>query len=680
MAVFFTLMASAAGVLLFVGIGIDEILQNAYLSLHFWRNAFIEIRNHSVLGGLVGSAWGFCTTAIACFVIHHFRSMAKKTPTPEPWRVISWDASVCFGFLVSVLLILGLHETIGPEHGAIRIWGAVGASVVWCVAFASQRRVWLGALPRVVGFFSFPLVVNIPPIIVFALFFLDRNVKNTFRQPATVVSAIVAGALFSFALYRHQFGSYSPAGDTSQSRVRPWWVILLPLIAPVALLMTTPVVFPSTTESADPRHIVLIGIDTLRWDHVSYSSADPRNQTPNIRSLAERGIRFDLAISQAPWTMPAFASIFTGRYPHEHGAISLSGILEKREITLPEIIRENGYLTAGFVSHFYVDSDHGFSQGFDHFSDHYSHNSTYEITGGKLTNDVLRFLERYNSRPFFLFVHYFDPHYIYIDHQEFSLSDDYSGWLKGQSLRMNELRDARHRLDRADVDFLKCLYDEEIAFVDKQVGRIVSSLDDLGIADETAIVVLSDHGEEFLERQWIGHTTSLYDELIRVPMIVVLPDRNRSREVVESPVETRSIIFAIADYLGLNHVDRENQNGLSGYFRGGEFALQKAPERAFSQVWLPDAPLSKNVTISAVREARWKVIIDSGRGTECAFDLESDPLETQCLAVDDREATVDMAGTLRTWIAESAGANNRRESRMPDDETTERLRELGYIR
>jgi arylsulfatase A-like enzyme len=212
-------------------------------------------------------------------------------------------------------------------------------------------------------------------------------------------------------------------------------------------------------------------------------------------------------------------------------------------------LREAGYETAGILSHVYVDSAHGFAQGFDSY-DETNVLGHHEITSETVTDRAIGLLERAHRAPFFLFAHNFEPHYEYRDNETITYADDYSGWLAGEQLDIGGLRDRRHDLSTADLDYLRDLYDKVIAYTDGELGRILSFLKQSGLDRNTIVVVVADHGEEFMERGWLGHTTSLYEELVNVPFIIALPIGAQQEPLVSEPVETRSILPTVLDYVG----------------------------------------------------------------------------------------------------------------------------------
>ena len=428
-------------------------------------------------------------------------------------------------------------------------------------------------------------------------------------------------------------------------------------------------------RAGNPQNVLLIAVDTLRLDRTSLAGAgDPGARTPHLGAWSAQGTVFTTAIAQAPWTMPSFASVFTGKYPRQHGAVSMSGRLRKNETTLTEILRECGYWTGAVVSHTFVNAYHGFAQGFDHFDEDNALGHR-EITSESVTDKAIELLNGRGEDPFFLFLHYFDPHYEYRDHAAEHHADNYTSWLREVS-DIAALRTHRHLLSEEDVDFLRDLYDEEIAFTDAQIGRVLDGLAELGLEDETAVVFVSDHGEEFLERGWLGHTLHLHDELIRVPLVIALPGVRERVPWVRDPVETRAIPATLLEYLEIELESLDPGPSLLPAIRGDA----NGPGVAFSEVWFPDAPVGsgKRFQISMLRTGKWKLIRDHGRDLLRLYDLEADPGETRDAGLEAPDRLADLDARLGRWL-DAMREHTPAPTTEPSPDLQEKLRALGYL-
>jgi arylsulfatase A-like enzyme len=426
------------------------------------------------------------------------------------------------------------------------------------------------------------------------------------------------------------------------------------LVAALAMLALVPVALALVRRqlpayfAREPLNVLVIGLDTTRADCTSlYGPArGGRDTTPNLRALAERGWLFDNAVSQAPWTMPAFASTFTGKYPHEHGAFSLAGVLRAREVTLAEILAEAGYATRGVVSHSYVDAHRGFAQGFDVYDSSNSRGHD-AATSRSVTDRAIEFLDELaGPRPFLLFAHYFDPHYEYLSHDGWDWGDRYGGWLARQ-LEFTNLQRNASLVGEEELDFLVGRYEEEIAFTDREVGRLLDALAARGLAERTIVVVVADHGEAFLDRGNFGHTIDLHEEQIRVPLIVAPPKVERGMRIADV-VETRAVFATVLDLVGAEFAPDARTASLARLVEGGA-----APREAFSITWLPDAlpAWGKRFCLSALRDGRWKLIRDFTRDRWWLYDLESDPGETRDVASEQPALAQSLRARLETWTA-----------------------------
>lgn len=275
-------------------------------------------------------------------------------------------------------------------------------------------------------------------------------------------------------------------------------------------------------------NVVLIVVDTLRADHMS-RIGPPESMTPNLDALASHGWLFRRAISPAPWTMPAVASIMTSQYPRVLGITTTATVVGKRFVTLAEAFREAGYDTAGIVSHTFVSGKLGLGQGFDLYDEECAGGHGH-ISSPAMTDKALAFVADHKDRAFFLFLHYFDPHYDFIQHDGHGSVPSYEGNVSsGEAIQ--SLRLKAGYLSMEDVAYIRALYGSEVGFTDHHLGRLLNGLKQAGLYDDTIIVFAADHGEEFCERgdDWIGHTRTLYQEVIHVPLIIKPTGTSRGR-------------------------------------------------------------------------------------------------------------------------------------------------------
>jgi arylsulfatase A-like enzyme len=671
--------AETAGLLLGLGWGLSGIREQRYPSLGFWHSAAQDLGRHAASGVAAGAAAG-----VAIVFLRGSWALFRRRTGPAN---ASGDGAValklCLGCLAAGLAML---FWMSLRLGAIdaRLTGSVAAAAALaCAAVVLTRRLTRGGKTITVAAY-----VALAAAFFVAFVPATRSSRDPLNLDGLVGKGVVTGLLVGAAIpvLRRVRG----AGETADSKgAGGGGRATALLIALAAVLPLAPRLVPRSlgrpgVEVARPRNVILIGIDTLRYDHTSLLGPDARGRslTPRLARLAARGTVFQSAISQSCWTMPAFASILTGRYPQQHQATALFGRLRNGEVTLAEVLREAGYATGAVVSHLYVDADHGFSQGFSVFNQDHALGPRAVSSAG-VTDGALTFLRDHRRGPFFLFLHYFDPHYEYRHHDGWSFSTAYSGWLRDEGVDFDNLEQKRHLLDADDLDYLRNLYDEEIAYTDGEIGRLLDGLEHDGLLDDTAIVVVGDHGEEFMERGWMGHGTTLYDDLIHVPMLMVLPGALTVRKTVPETVETRAIFPTLLGYLGVRYRGTEPPAGLLPLLTAPSESGPRvdSARAAFSSVWVTDAPLSsgKRVRLLSVRTDDWKLILDETRKRSFLYDVRTDPGETRDVAANRPEVAAPLLDWLKRWWEETGGRDVGAAPSESSPDLRDRLKSLGYL-
>lgn len=675
--------------------GLAEVLRHGYLPLGFTRTVYLTLLGTATTWALLGGALGVLWLAVRLglrgpglrlrrFVHGHLESPSR--------RLAMTLLVVAHSTVLVALLALALTRGrgVGPLVIGLALLVSLGLSL-WILSLgrgSSPKRGRKGPDgPRPLATFflwlAFPVVgaglVNWESV-------AARAPVNWMGNALLLAASLLLLAVLAAGYSRSRRGR--GGREPGRRLAVPLWLRALPGVVVVLAWIAAPWGAQPAFCPDNPKNVLIIGIDTLRADHTSLFRQDPRGLqlTPNLKRLAADAWVYRNATSQAPWTLPAFASILTGRYPQEHGALSLFGSLRRRELLLAEVLREAGYATAAIASGFFVNRWHGFAQGVEHFDDSAALAGYQAITSERVTDLGLEFLARRRpDAPFFLFLHYFDPHHEYRDHPDFSFADDYSGPL-ADPLDLDQLGVLRHQLTAADIAHLEDRYDEEIAFTDRQVGRVLDALVETGLMDETAVVVVSDHGEGFLRHGWLGHVITLYEELVRVPLILRLPGQMEGGREIEVPVETRAVFATVLDWLGVD----PRYVGPGDPLRDslGSRATREVPSQpgaavapVFALVWLPDAPpaLGSHVRSGSIRSGDWKLILDMVRDETFLFNLATDPFEDRNLALQHPRRARDLRADLEAWMSRmpapagaapwpQLGARDRR-----------RLRALGYL-
>ncbi len=427
--------------------------------------------------------------------------------------------------------------------------------------------------------------------------------------------------------------------------------------------------------------VLLIVIDTLRADRLgAYGHA--RDTSPVLDRLAEEGVRFERAYATASWTRPSIGSILTGLYPQSHGASGIELQLSDGVETLAETLRRSGYATAGIVSNSHLATKWGFARGFDAYDEEEVGGPNHVSTPG-ITRRAIEALGALTTgdRPFMLFVHYFDPHYNWRRHPEIGFAAERVDRLDGRQ-GIWPLRLAQGGLTARETDFLRDLYDEEIRFTDAGIGRLLGALERSGRADRTLVMVVADHGEEFLEHGWLGHTVALYEEIVRVPWIVRDPLARRVSRVIEEPVSLVSVVPTILELVGVEaEGDRFDGPSLAAAVRHGKRVV---PEPLYAQAEYDPGTLDhpmKATHKEAIIGARFKLIRDASAPRRLEiYDLASDPNEKRRLrgeAHAEKEAELLDALDARVRLSRSRAAAPQRVGLSAEE--VERLRQLGYL-
>ncbi len=410
------------------------------------------------------------------------------------------------------------------------------------------------------------------------------------------------------------------------------------------------------------------------------------SHTPNLDTLAANGVVFNRAYATSPWTMPSVASMFTSKMPSRHLVETIESQLSDDETTLAELLKDQGFATCGAVSHHLLQEKYGFHQGFDVY-DERAAGEHKSVTSAQITDTAIEWLRGGFDSPFFLFLHYFDPHYNYMHHEAFDQTSWYQGYLT-PGMNIWYLRSRRPWLTPDDIRYMIGLHREEIAFTDHHIGRLLDELDRLGLKEDTLVIFVADHGEEFMRHGWIGHTRTLYEELLQVPFIVSLPG-TISPGVVNSPVSIVDIVPTITDLLDIQ-VDNSGWDGRTLAF---EILNGKELDRAreiYAEVSFGPRNIHEPFADRAIEKVAYKTSVVSGSNklihdlqydTWELFDLIDDPHELRNLAGKTNPSEHLLKERLTAWEASREEHDKRQDDgvKLNADEIR-RLKSLGYLR
>lgn len=424
-----------------------------------------------------------------------------------------------------------------------------------------------------------------------------------------------------------------------------------------------------------PSPLILISIDCLRSDHVG-AYGYLRDTTPNLDRLAAEGTLFETSISTSSWTLPSHLSMLTGLYPSLHGGTKWHK-LDPSIAYLPELLARRGYLTTGVVSWVYLSPIYGFDRGFHE----YRVVSDLDTRAEEVIDAAILQVRKGAAVPHFLFIHLFDPHWPYSPPAEF---------LDRFGPRPGDLSDLQDRTasreppkDKDEREDIVRLYDAEIAYTDFQLGRFIQELKSAGLYEGALILVTADHGEAFFEHGHWQHSASLYDEIVRVPLIVKWPRSSPSARV-GARVSQIDIFATLASAAGIAGPWGEAQD-LEVYRNQSSDTARNATISEVS--W--KSPNGNFLKISfRTDQEKYVAILEGPPGDELdlsrireeeLYDLTSDSAERKNLTL----SRSDLEG-FRAWLRaylRAAWESRIKTGGVPvklDHATRERLRSLGY--
>ena len=420
-----------------------------------------------------------------------------------------------------------------------------------------------------------------------------------------------------------------------------------------------------------PRNVILILVDTLRADHLG-TYGYPRPTSPNVDAFAAESLKFADARSQASCTFPSANSILTSRYPSAflgQPPPSQLGIPESIP-SIAEILLERGFRTAAVSASPVVRNSPsrfnpgaGFGRGFESFNE-----DCVWGNAGCVNRAALPLIQSDDARPFFLYLHYMDPHGPYTPPKNHRRR-----WALGRPQKRfvrdgnpNPIGDMLYKgapdpgATPEDLQHLKDLYDEEIAFFDSQFADLLKAIRDAGRMEDTILVLVSDHGEDFLEHGHIKHCRTLFDSSIKTPFFLRLP--GIEPRVLDQPVQNLDVVPTLLDYLGVD------TQGLT--FEGE--SLRPIIERTGE---LDPHQYGMQSTLRSAADGKHKLIHDLGKGSFELYDLKADPKETKDALRGERRIFHRLRQALTAWLGKTEGSGKAKESL----EAERRLRALGYL-
>ena len=407
---------------------------------------------------------------------------------------------------------------------------------------------------------------------------------------------------------------------------------LLPVVFLGGLLLAIPSCGREGAKGGRPSVLVVV-VDTLRADRLS-SYGFEGEDTPALSALADAGMLFRHALAASPWTGPSVSAIVTGKYPDEIGIHDKYDPLPTSVPNLAERLGRAGYATAAVFSNAFAGPSYGHTRGYDRF-----HFERYKgslggaqmrplFTADRVTDRAVAWLKENEAddAPFYLYVHYTDPHEPYLPPPKWR-----EPHLEGHSPVSEELlleRAFTHAaLTSAQVDTIRAQYQAEIAFADHEIGRLLEH-----VPANTVVVVVGDHGEEFLEHGGFLHGHSLFQELLHVPLLLRGPGVPEG-VAEDEPVSHVDILPTLLELTGLDAVEGETVGGwglLAGQSLTRFFPGKTGPNRSPRPLFAVFE--HEGADTYAVRRGAWKLHYDAATSRTNLFDLDSDPGETTDVA------------------------------------------------
>ncbi len=580
------------------------------------------------------------------------------------------------------------HSTKTETHGiSISQIAVITASFVWWTPFNKIHDVAMLSVTSLL-WNSFYIV---------GWFIGYRAVSHLVRQ------STLRKSLDSTRLCLRSTGLFTMIGLTLSSTA---WAFNRP--TPIDLSPSSQLQNTIATSSTDKPNVVLIVMDTTRADHLSCYGY-PKNTTPVLSALARESVIYRHAVSPSPWTLPAHASMFTGLYPIQHNAYCHPSNESKCQAyplpperqTVAERLSAQGYDTAAVLGNWSIlHRSFGLDQGFWYYDDRprLAINSTVPNTlsparwlsgawqllqghgrpsrsASEVNDSALAWLNRPRTKPFFLMLNYLDPHQPYQSHPEFK---DQLASAPSQPLIATKVAKPRSPI-RPNLENDISRYDQELAFVDAQIGLLLDTLRAKGLYESSLIIVTSDHGEAFDEHGYLGHSNTVYEEEVHVPLIVRYPHGSRQGVVTNttSLIDVAHLIMQATGYTLLNHdalvqIDKE-QNG----HQKDQQAL------VFSQRfrWLPKTDPLYGPTTSAVylSEGLKVILYETDKIKTRAYDLIADPLEQDDIADQQSNLVEQASSRLEAWFDKLRTRQFVDSELTRNTQLTENLKTLGYV-
>jgi arylsulfatase A-like enzyme len=451
----------------------------------------------------------------------------------------------------------------------------------------------------------------------------------------------------------------------------------------------------------DGPDVLLISLDSVRSDYLTFVDEET---APNLTELARRGTIFTQAVSGTSWTLPSHIQMFTGMPPVLHCVQEDDLRLDPLVPTLPQLLARAGYHCAGLYTSWYLSGEYGFADGFFTYRNSLPNGDEMErevLESLRSGEDLARSrakhkqsMSRFNQlissptvvenaaesiasadseRPYFLFAHLYDPHFDYVPPAPWrdAFDPEYEGKIDGVNYWTNkqifdETKEPKRRISDRDLDHVRALYRGEVAWTDAAIGDLLAELSERGRLENTLIIITADHGEEFFEHDDRGHRRTLYEEVLRVPLLVVPPGALAGKVATsrDDQVSLSDILPTILDYAGVAIPETVHGRPLRPLIEGREQAPRPELSSLCVTVTDPERGTGKGL-FEALRTPEYKLIRSWIQFDDQApelhaveyFDLRADPAEVHAITTFEdkrvrvawRELEAQMETIRRAW-------------------------------
>ncbi len=453
------------------------------------------------------------------------------------------------------------------------------------------------------------------------------------------------------------------------------------------------IVIAKGKEAAPPakraKNLVYVVMDTTRADSFASVKPDTEVRTPQYDALAESSTTFANAYNNENWTKPSVTTMWSGLYPGTHGARQATSKVDKDIWFLPQQLEKAGFTTGAFIANAVVSETFGFKKGWTHFQNDSDH--SLDGNGSRLYPHAAEWMEKHKDERFFLYVQSVDPHTTYDvpkDYWKPYFKGNYKGPIGSSFSREEQMvvDNGKMKINDTDLSWIRALYKGEVSYQDEFLGGLIAKIEELGLMEDTLIVVTNDHGEEIREHGGMGHGWPLFEEQIRAPLLMRYPGIFTSGANVKHVVEHADLSPTILDSLGVSPMKSAEGLSFLPLLADGVGSRQHP---FYTIAW-------SRKGMRSVRVGDWKLIVGKSSDWMYLFNLKDDPGELANLLKKGKAKTKEalLAGRLcEVYLTEAlatpdkakrmdgAGQKQRYDSReIPIDEKTRKeLEALGYL-